>query len=58
MANHGGWKGLGRELQFRILGPNQDCVRRLRELEPKLIHAHFGPDACEAVPWGQVWARH
>ncbi len=23
MANHGGWKGLGRELQFRILGPTR-----------------------------------
>lgn len=50
MANEGGWQGLSREIRFRMLGPNSDCLNRLRGLNPKLIHAHFGPDACEAIP--------
>lgn len=50
MANEGGWLGMSRELRFRMLGPNSGCVDRLRGLNPKVIHAHFGPDACEAIP--------
>ncbi len=43
---------LGSGVAIQDIGSNQDCVRRLRELQPKLIHAHFGPDACEAIPLG------
>jgi colanic acid/amylovoran biosynthesis glycosyltransferase len=50
IANHGGPAGLGHEMRFRFLGPSANCVTRLTSLRPKLIHAHFGADACEAIP--------
>jgi colanic acid/amylovoran biosynthesis glycosyltransferase len=50
VANHGGRFGRLEELRFRILGPGAECRKRLRALEPKIVHGHFGPDACEAIP--------
>jgi colanic acid/amylovoran biosynthesis glycosyltransferase len=50
IANEGGVRGALRELRFRFFGPGPDCTVGLRQLNPKLIHAHFGPDACEAIP--------
>jgi colanic acid/amylovoran biosynthesis glycosyltransferase len=50
VASKGGSLGRLQELRFRILGPNADCLRRLRALEPKILHGHFGPDACEVMP--------
>jgi colanic acid/amylovoran biosynthesis glycosyltransferase len=52
VANRGGFRGITRELRFRLLGPSMECKARLRELKPKILHAHFGPDACEAIPLG------
>jgi colanic acid/amylovoran biosynthesis glycosyltransferase len=50
IANRGGVAGFARELRFRFVGPSHDCLTQLQRLQPKLIHAHFGADACEAVP--------
>ncbi len=50
VANRGGLFGKVKQASFRILGPSTECRDRLRALEPKLVHAHFGPDACEAIP--------
>jgi colanic acid/amylovoran biosynthesis glycosyltransferase len=54
IANRGGMAGFARELRFRFVGPSHDCVTQLQRLKPKLIHAHFGADACEAVPLAQT----
>ncbi len=54
IANRGGFAGLARELRFRFLGPSSDCRQRLAALNPKLIHAHFGADACEAIPLAKM----
>jgi glycosyltransferase involved in cell wall biosynthesis len=50
VANEGGLLGAANELRFRLLGPSPGCVNRLQALRPKLLHAHFGPDACQALP--------
>ena len=50
VANKGGRMGRLQELRFRILGPGAECRNRMRALEPKIVHGHFGPDACEAIP--------
>src|SRR5262249_12360221 len=31
-------------------GPSRSQIRQLRELNPVLIHAHFGPDGIHAMP--------
>lgn len=54
VASQGGLAGLARELRFRFLGPGLDCRTRLSDLHPKLIHAHFGADACEAIPLAKM----
>jgi colanic acid/amylovoran biosynthesis glycosyltransferase len=50
VANHGGQMGRLQQLRFRILGPGAECRNRMRALQPKIVHGHFGPDACEAIP--------
>jgi colanic acid/amylovoran biosynthesis glycosyltransferase len=50
IANRGGVSGFARELRFRFAGPGHDCIEQLQKLNPRIIHAHFGADACEAVP--------
>jgi colanic acid/amylovoran biosynthesis glycosyltransferase len=50
IANSIGLLGIPQELRFRAFGPGRDCLNRLRELKPQILHAHFGPDACEAIP--------
>jgi colanic acid/amylovoran biosynthesis glycosyltransferase len=50
VANQGGRFGRLQELRFRILGPGAECTHRLRALAPRIVHGHFGPDACEAIP--------
>jgi colanic acid/amylovoran biosynthesis glycosyltransferase len=49
VANTGGLLGRLRELDFRLRGPNSAAISHLRKLCPTLIHAHFGPDACQAM---------
>ena len=49
VANQGGLRGLFREQMFLRRGPNAGCLSSLRALRPRLLHAHFGPDACDAL---------
>ncbi|MCU1340703.1 MAG: glycosyl transferase group 1 [Candidatus Acidoferrum typicum] len=35
--------------RFKLLGPNPSLVSMLAEKRPALIHAHFGPDGCNAI---------
>lgn len=42
--------GRVREIPFRLFGRSPGFFRRVRELRPALIHAHFGPGAVGALP--------
>jgi colanic acid/amylovoran biosynthesis glycosyltransferase len=46
----GGLQGRLRELRFRYAGPTRAQVARLRERKPRLVYAHFAPDAYAAMP--------
>jgi colanic acid/amylovoran biosynthesis glycosyltransferase len=46
----GGLRGKLRELRFRYVGPTREEVMRLRSLAPRLVYAHFAPDAHAAMP--------
>jgi len=50
VANTGGLLGRIQEFRFRFRGPGSSCLSSLRKTRPRLVHAHFGPDACEAMP--------
>ncbi len=50
IANQGGVTGIVKEARFRFLGPGAECLNALRAVNPSLLHAHFAPDACEALP--------
>ena len=49
LLNHGGWRGTTREAFFRLAGIAPGLIKRLRTLKPVLVHAHFGPDALNAL---------
>jgi glycosyltransferase involved in cell wall biosynthesis len=34
----------------RLFGPTKSQIRQLRDLNPVLVHAHFGPDGIHATP--------
>jgi len=38
------------ELSYKVSGFSPTFTKKLSRLSPKLIHAHFGPDAVRAVP--------
>lgn len=38
------------ELSYKVSGLAPSFIRHLRRLSPKLVHAHFGPDAVRAIP--------
>jgi len=42
------WKGFNK-LRFKLTGPSRDELKELRLQQPKIVHAHFGPDASEAL---------
>jgi colanic acid/amylovoran biosynthesis glycosyltransferase len=48
--NPGDTAGKIREVIFKLFGLAPDLVRRLRALDPVLVHAHFGPDGLRALP--------
>lgn len=50
IINTGGVAGRRKELEFKLLGPGRSLTRRLKAIKPKLIHAHFGPEGCLAMP--------
>ena len=41
--------GKVQRVRFKLLGPSLVQQRRLARESPILIHAHFGPDACDAM---------
>ena len=49
-VNRGGLMGKFHELRFKILGSAPAMVKRLRELRPVLLHAHYGPNGLRALP--------
>jgi glycosyltransferase involved in cell wall biosynthesis len=50
VVNDGGPRGWAREARHLRGHPPADFVARLQERTPRLIHAHFGPDAVNALP--------
>ncbi|HLY62254.1 MAG TPA: glycosyltransferase [Terriglobia bacterium] len=42
--------GKGQRARFKLLGPSGSLLRKLERIHPVLIHAHFGPDATNALP--------
>ena len=46
----GGLRGRLRELRFRYAGPTRAQLARLRARRPRLVYAHFAPDAYAAMP--------
>ncbi len=49
LLNQGGWFGAAREGFFRLAGFAPGLINRLRSLNAVLVHAHFGPDALNAL---------
>lgn len=49
ILNQGDWRGKVREALFRLAGTAPGLIHKLRELHPVLVHAHFGPDALNAL---------
>jgi colanic acid/amylovoran biosynthesis glycosyltransferase len=50
VANRGGIVGKVREASHQLWGWEPAFMRRVRKLNPILIHAHFGPDGVRALP--------
>ncbi len=50
VASRGGRLGKLQDMRFRIFGPSAACTSRLRALQPRIVHGHFAPDSCEAIP--------
>jgi glycosyltransferase involved in cell wall biosynthesis len=50
VINQGGATGRIKEICFKLAGKAPTLVRRLRALDPALVHAHFGPDGLRALP--------
>jgi colanic acid/amylovoran biosynthesis glycosyltransferase len=49
-VNQNGFLGKGSEAIFKLWGLAPALTRRVRDLHPALIHAHFGPDGVTALP--------
>lgn len=49
IANTGNLAGLAREIRFRNWGPSRRVWQELEKVSAKLLHAHFAPDACDAL---------
>ena len=48
-VDQGGFWGKLRELRFRYAGPTRSQLARLRARRPRLVYAHFAPDAHAAM---------
>ena len=44
-----GLAGKVKRARFRLLGPGVTLRRQLAAMDPALVHAHFAPDACNAL---------
>jgi len=49
ILNRGSFPGKVREAVFRLAGTAPGLVRKLRQLNPVLVHAHFGPDGLNGL---------
>jgi colanic acid/amylovoran biosynthesis glycosyltransferase len=49
IVDQGGLAGKLRELRFRYIGPSTAQLARLRAHTPRLVYAHFAPDAYAAM---------
>jgi glycosyltransferase involved in cell wall biosynthesis len=49
VVNQNGLLGKGSEALFKVCGLAPALTRRVRDLHPALIHAHFGPDGVTAL---------
>ena len=45
----GGLAGKAKRVRFKLWGPSATLRRKLIRLGPVLVHAHFAPDACNAL---------
>lgn len=50
VVNQGGLLGKMNEVSYKLWGLAPDFSRRMRKLNPALIHAHFGPDGVRVLP--------
>lgn len=50
VVNQGGMAGKAREVLYKLWGVAPDLHRRVRKVNPVLIHAHFGQDGVRALP--------
>lgn len=50
VVNKGGLLGKTREVSYKLCGLAPAFFRRIRKLNPVLIHAHFGPDGVRVLP--------
>jgi colanic acid/amylovoran biosynthesis glycosyltransferase len=49
ILNRGSFIGRAREATFRLAGVAPGLLRKLRNLNPVLVHAHFGPDGLNGL---------
>lgn len=52
----GSWLDWPREAAFKVAGRLPAAFRRLKQLDPHLLHAHFGPDGVRAIPIARAFA--
>lgn len=50
IINRGGIIGKQKELIYKLFGIAPQFFRRIQQIEPVMIHAHFGPDGAMALP--------
>lgn len=50
VVNQGGLLGKTSEVSYKLWGLAPAFFRRIRKLNPVLIHAHFGPDGARVLP--------
>lgn len=50
LINQGSPMGKAAEVAYKLGGIAPGLVQRARRLQPRLIHAHFGPDGVRAMP--------
>lgn len=54
IMSENGWVGRLQRARFKLLGPSFALRNLVAGNRPALIHAHFGPDACNAIGLAQA----
>lgn len=52
-VNQGGLAGRIKEVSSKLIGFTPNFIQQIRDLNPALIHAHFGQDSAMALPLAQ-----